>query len=409
MKINSEITVLSCFDGMSCGQLALKRAGIKVKQYFASEIDQYAIEVTQANFPKTIQLGTVKNVKSKNLPKIDLLIGGSPCQGFSFAGNQLNFKDPRSKLFFEFVRILKEIRQTNPDVLFLLENVKMKQEYEDVITKQLCVEPIEINSNLVSAQNRKRLYWTNIPNITQPKDKGIMLKDIVHEKVDKVIPMGELNFNVSPSGKGIGGNVTAIQKGKSTTLMVGKGEGQKIAVSIAEYVVPFDKTLQILNKEVKRGKIGYFRKDSQANRVYYVHDKAVTLTGEGGGGAAKMGQYLFGVITPERLKKTQNGQRINDGNKFYTLTTVDKHGILVEGYIRKLTPIECERLQTVPDNYTHHVSKTQRYKMLGNGWTVNVIAHILRSINKDSKTSKLPELKAKMAIARKKLKLALSA
>lgn len=257
------------------------------------------------------------------------------CQGFSFAGKQLNFNDPRSKLFFEFVRLLNECKPK----YFLLENVKMKKEYQDVITEHLGVEPIFINSALLSAQNRKRIYWTNIPGVTTPKDKGIMLKDIVHEYVDA------MGFE-----------------------------------ELAEYIVPFDKTLQILDKEVERGKVGYFRKDSQANRVYYIHDKAVTLCGEAGGGAAKMGQYLFGCITPDRIEKRQNGQRFNDGKKFYTLTAQDKHGILIEGYIRKLTPVECERLQTVNDNYTDCVSNTQRYKCLGNGWTVDVIAHILRGI-----------------------------
>jgi site-specific DNA-cytosine methylase len=149
---------------------------------------------------------------------------------------------------------------------------------------------------------------------------------------------------------------------------------------LKEYIVPFDQTLQILDKEVENGKIGYFRSDSQANRVYYIHNKAVTLCGEAGGGAAKMGQYLFGCITPDRVNKRQNGQRFNDGNKFYTLTAQDKHGVLIEGYIRKLTPIECERLQTMPDNYTDGISNSQRYKCLGNGWTVDVIAHILSGI-----------------------------
>jgi DNA (cytosine-5)-methyltransferase 3A len=372
MQSKKGLNVLSVFDGMSCGQIALERAGIKYDNYFASEIDKHAIKVTMANYPNTIQIGSVTEVKAENLPKIDLLIGGSPCQGFSFAGKQLNFEDERSKLFFEFVRLLRECKPK----YFLLENVKMKKEYQDVITEHLGVEPIEINSALVSAQNRKRLYWTNIPEVTQPEDREVMLKDIVHEYVDAI------EFE-----------------------------------ELAEYIVPFDKTLQILDKEVQRGKVGYFRKDSQANRVYYIHDKAVTLCGEAGGGAAKMWQYLFGhtkknsqgnrvyaeeeksaclnassggtagagnilfgCITPDRINKGQNGQRFNEGKKFYTLTAQDKHGILIEGYIRKLTPIECERLQTVPDNYTDCVSKTQRYKMLGNGFTVDVIAHILRGI-----------------------------
>jgi len=322
---------------------------------------------------------------------IDLLLGGSPCQGFSFAGKQLNFFDPRSKLFFDYVKALEILKPK----YFLLENVKMKKEYEDIITQHLGVKPIEINSALVSAQNRKRLYWTNIPGVTQPEDKGIMLKDIVHENVDL-----------------------------------------KTKEDLADYIVTFDKALLILDKEVEKGKVGYFGKDSQGNRVYYIHDKAVTLCGNAGGGAAKMGQYLFGevkknylqydlsgkghgsqdqrayyldgkhgtlpsasasskckvlfgCITPDRINKRQNGQRFNDGRKFYTLTAQDRHGILIEGYIRKLTPIECERLQTLPDNYTaigifdgkeKQISNTQRYKMLGNGWTVDVIAHILSFI-----------------------------
>jgi DNA (cytosine-5)-methyltransferase 3A len=327
--------VLSLFDGISCGQVALERVDIKVNNYYASEIDKYAIQVTQKNYPDTIQLGDVTGVKGKDLPKIDLLIGGSPCQGFSFAGKQLNFEDKRSKLFFEFVRLLKE---TKPKY-FLLENVKMKKEYQDIISKYIGVEPIEINSNLVSAQNRKRLYWTNIPNIAQPNDKGIKLKNIVHEYADS------MEF-----------------------------------WELAEYIVPFDRTLQILDKgEVKKNYLQYDLTGkghrSQAQRAYYLDGKHGTLT------AASSGcKVLFGCITPDRINKRQNGQRFNDGKKSYTLTAQDKHGVLVEGYIRKLTPIECERLQTLPDNYTEGISNSQRYKCLGNGWTVDVIAHILKGI-----------------------------
>ena len=157
---NEGLTVLSLFDGMSCGAIALREAGIKVKQYFASEIDRQAIRQTQHNFPDTIQLGSVTDVKVSDLPPIDLLIGGSPCQGFSFAGKQLNFSDPRSVLFFEYVRILREIQKYNPDVKFLLENVCMRKEYENVISNSLGIFPTEINSSLLSAQNRVRLYWS---------------------------------------------------------------------------------------------------------------------------------------------------------------------------------------------------------------------------------------------------------
>lgn len=331
--------VLSLFDGISCGRLALERAGIPVERYVAYEIDKNAIKISKANWDDIEHCGDV-TIADFNQYKdnIDIVLGGSPCQGFSFAGKQLNFNDPRSKLFFEFVRAIEEVKPK----YFLLENVKMKKEYQDTISSYLGVEPIEINSNLVSAQNRKRLYWTNIPNIKQPKDLGIMLKDIVHETAGD-------NIDLEP------------------------------------YKVPFNNSLIILDDEVKSGKIGYFGKDSQGGRVYSIHGKAATLCGEGGGGCAKMGQYLFGCITPDRLIKRQNGQRFNDGKYFYTLTAQDKHGVFVNGYIRKLTPIECERLQTLPDNYTCAVPNTARYKALGNGWTVDAITHILSSIPEEDK------------------------
>ncbi len=374
--------VLSLFDGIACGKVALERAGIPIEKYYASEIDKHAINIAMKNHPDIIQIGDVTKVDFNSFGggQIDMLIAGSPCQGFSFAGKQLNFNDPRSKLFFEFVRALKAIRPK----YFLLENVKMKKEYENIISSELGVDPVEINSSLVSAQNRKRLYWTNW-NIPKPKDKGILLKDIVHE-------------NTCPK--------------------------EQICDIIKDYIVPFDQTLKILDKEVEKGKVGYFRKDSQANRVYYIHGKAVTLCGDAGGGAAKMGQYLFGttkrnsqgnrvytqdeksptlnaqsgglaghgnilfgVITPDRINKRQNGQRFSDGQKFYTLTAQDRHGVLIEGYIRKLTPTECERLQTLPDGYTEGVSNSQRYKTLGNGWTVDVLAHIFSQIKIQKKES----------------------
>lgn len=413
------INVLSLFDGMSCGRIALERAGIKVENYFASEIDKYAIQVAKHNFPNTKHIGSVVDVKGNDLPKIDLLIGGSPCQGFSFAGKQLNFDDPRSKLFFEFVRLKNECNPT----YFLLENVKMKKEYQDVITEHLGVEPIEINSNLLSAQNRKRIYWTNIPGVSIPNDKGILLKDIVHENesIDTALNGNYAEWFAKNAEFQLSKKYSSLSPDKAITMTArqyASWNGNYWFEILSEYIVPFDKTLQILDKEVQRGKVGYFRKDSQANRVYYIHDKAITLTGEAGGGAAKMGQYLFGhtkrnsqgdrvhteeeksctlnaasggtagkgnllfgCITPDRIEKRQNGQRFNDGKKFYTLTAQDKHGVLIEGYVRKLTPIECERLQTVPDNYSAIVSKSQRYKMLGNGWTVDVIAHIFGGLS----------------------------
>ena len=285
------MNVLSLFDGISCGQIALERAGIKYDNYFASEIDKYAIQVTQNNYPNTKQLGSVTEVKTIDLPKIGLLIGGSPCQGFSFAGKQLNFEDPRSKLFFEFVRILKECKPK----YFLLENVKMKKEYQDVITKHLGVEPIEINSNLVSAQNRERLYWTNIPNINQPTDKKLYLKDVVE--------IGEVNRSLVDKSR-----IKQYWETKNYIQYDLTGKGHK----------------------------------SQDQRGYYLNAKHGTLPSHGASSKVKV--------------------------------------VLPNGDIGQLMPIECERLQTVPDNYTNYVSDTQRYKMLGNGWTVDVIAHIFKGL-----------------------------
>lgn len=355
--------VLSLFDGISTGRLALERAGIPVEKYYSSEIDKYAIQVSAKNYPDIIRLGDCTKIDfTQYAGEVDLVIGGSPCQGFSFAGKQLNFDDPRSKLFFEFVRAVREIKPK----YFLLENVKMKKEFQDVISEQLGVKPIEINSALVSAQNRRRLYWTNIPINSMPEDKHIMLKDIVHENT-----LCDRDKSLCVTAR-VGGGFTAER-------YLNKHIHQGVIEPLKKYIVPFDQTLKILEKEVERGKIGYFRKDSQANRVYFIHDKAVCLCRDAGGGAAKMGQYLFGCITPIECER-QNGQRFNDGQKFYTLTAQDKHGVLIEGYIRKLTPIECERLQTMPDNFTAGVSDSQRYKMLGNGWTCDVIAHIFKGL-----------------------------
>lgn len=382
--------VLSLFDGISCGRLALERANINVSRYYASEIDKYAISVSKQNYSDVIQLGDIKNWRSWDIDfgEVDILLGGSPCQGFSFAGNKLNFEDSRSKLFFEYVDILNEIKMKNPKIVFLFENVRMKKECQDIISKHLGVGPVEINSNLVSAQNRKRLYWTNIEGVLQPKDRGILLKDVVHERADLDYAIGEswAKWFREKATYLIKKKYAQIDSDKAITMTArqyANWNGNFVYECLEQYVVPFDKTLKILEKEVEKGKVGYFNTDSQGNRVYYIHDKSVTLCGSSGGKGAKTGLYLFGCLTCKRINKRQNGQRFNEGRKFYTLTTYDKHGILTEGYIRKLTPVECERLQTLPDDYTlsklkgKQLSDNQRYKLLGNGWTVDVIAHIL--------------------------------
>lgn len=306
------MNVLSLFDGMSCGQIALERAGIKIKNYYASEIDKHAIKVTQKNYPNTVQIGDIRNISINSFhrtdlfdekPRIDLLIGGSPCQGFSYAGKQLNFKDERSALFFEFVRLLKELKPR----YFLLENVKMKKEFQNVISDFLSVEPIAINSNLVSAQNRQRLYWTNIEGVKTPKDKKIYLGDILED------------INDCPVGIRVRDKAKCVRVGGRNSPFGSKQEWDS----------PFQRV-------------------SKSGKIKPDIGKASCLTGGG-----------------------------NSGGNHSDMDII--HG---PWGTRRYTPIECERLQTVPDNYTSCVSNAQRYKMLGNGWTVDVIAHIFNNLNK---------------------------
>ena len=361
MTQKTPINVLSLFDGMSCGQIALERSGIDVRHYYAAEIDKYAMKITQKNHPLTIQLGDVTQVSSQNLPKIDLLIGGSPCQGFSFAGKQLNFDDPRSKLFFEYVRLLKELKPK----YFLLENVRMKQESQDVISEALGVKPIAINSNLVSAQNRYRLYWTNIPGVDQPEDKGINLVDIIEDGVTDREKSHCLDANYFK-----GGNLKSYFEKHRRQLIFSD-----------------DGLCHVGEADLK----GH----DSIKRVYHPDGKCPTLTTMGGGHREPKILVKGGRMVGRRLDK--NGTRKDNDksikikqmvearkdNKTNCLTTVGKDCILIENTTwRKLTPLECERLQTVPDGYTEGVSNTQRYRMLGNGWTVDVISHIFKGLNK---------------------------
>ncbi len=303
------MNILSLFDGISCGRVALERAGIKIDKYYSSEIDKNAIKVSKKNYPDIIQLGDVKNVESKNLPDIDILMGGSPCQGFSFAGKQLNFDDERSKLFFEFVRLLKEI---NPKY-FLLENVNMKKEYQNIISDYLGVEPIKINSSLISAQNRVRLYWTNIPNIAQPCDRKILLKNII-------------DYNIKTTDN------YYLEKHKDYI----KKHGNKL----------------IVEEATKKGFTEIFP------------DQAVDLS------------FI--------KSKTRRGRKMEFKSNCLTYTKFEY--CWFDGHdLRLLTPIECERLQTLPDNYTkvEGLSDRKRYSLLGNSWTVDVISHILSFIKED--------------------------
>jgi DNA (cytosine-5)-methyltransferase 3A len=498
------MNVLSLFDGMSCGQIALERAGIKVNNYYASEIDKHAIKVTQANYPDTVQLGDVTQLKKReNSPKIDLLIGGSPCQGFSFAGKQLNFEDPRSKLFFEYVRLLKELKPK----YFILENVRMKKESQDIISKYLGVEPIVINSNLVSAQNRHRLYWTNIPGVSIPEDKGILLKDILQKDGENTTIMSD-RFAKRQEGrkclvsepKDKSASLSAmeyVKNGRQGDYILCNKEGEQLIYGGA-IRGRYDENGKIVqkiecNKKEKSNSLTTVQKDNIVIidgklRVKEATKKGYAEASPGEGldltfptsktrrgrlmkeksNCLTAANYEYGIVTytikqkvkvrkhevdteglkvllsshkndtikniSEKLKvkKTkvdhwfrkdksfaipdpdiwpelkkllsikddsfddsitifeekdnvfEMSNRVYDtegksptmlaGKKDYNVTS-DKALTW-----RKLTPIECERLQTVPDNYTNHVSNTQRYKMLGNGWTVDVISHILKGI-----------------------------
>ena len=283
MDQSKNINVLSLFDGMSCGQIALNKLGVKYDSYYASEIDKFAIGITKKNYPNTIHLGDVRDVKGEDLPKIDLLFGGSPCQSFSNAGNGKGFEGS-SGIFWEYVRVLREVKPK----YFMLENVKMKKEWQDIITKELGVEPIAINSSLLSGQNRPRLYWTNIPGVEIPEDKGIKLRDILED--DNFVDKQHL---MTP---------------KAMIYMDGLRNGKQ----------RWD-----------------YHKNPLDGKAACIVASFYKLSG-------------LGVLDYRNLGKP----------------------------CRRLTPVECERLQTVPDNYTESASRTQRYKMIGNGWTVDVIAHI---------------------------------
>jgi len=367
------MNVLSLFDGMSCGQLALNHLGIKVDKYYASEIDKYAIKVTQANFPDTIQVGDICNLDPKDFMDVSLIIAGSPCQGFSFAGHQLAFDDPRSALFFEFIRLLKEIKPK----YFLLENVKMKKEFLNVITEQVSacypdyqqhyqnydlfggkIDPILINSALLSAQNRERYYWTNIPNVTQPKDRGIVLSDILERansgggSIPSIKLKDEFNKNLdkmtTKQGKAFA--LTASYNGAVAWNSIEKKQRTMVPADVDHKYYLSDKAIDYMNRSNKK----YTGKKTRAEHyIKHENEKSKTLT-------ANMNKGVpYGVIAVDKPKIKETNQEV---------------------YWRKLTCVEAERLQTVPDNYTNHVSNSQRYKMLGNSFTVFIISHILRGI-----------------------------
>ena len=475
------MNVLSLFDGMSCGMIALDRLGIKVDNYYASEIDKYAIQVSQANYPDIIQVGDITKLDLSTLPKIDLVMGGSPCQGFSFAGKQLAFDDPRSALFFEFHKAISYLQPK----YFLLENVRMKKEYLDIISEYMGVEPIFINSSLVSAQSRQRYYWTNIPGIEQPKERGIVLRDILEDQVGSEHYVGDnmqKNYKggnqLNPNYKSQANTIHNSNK-KSGTICAGthgyangyvgdkhkpvkqternarhlkqlddkslcmtatmyKGAGNNgmtlVPQKLVDDISDLPKKSSVIKANYYKSSKANFENDttkggkfsatgipqklvddtsdlpekSQTIKSQYYKSSKANFERSGTFHATGIPQRLVSdkpqhIGTAVDVKAAayrarsvdENGKRVawkdtkpkqmlelRKDEKSNSVTSVQKDNVLTqdEVYWRKLTPLECERLQTVPDNYTNHVSNTQRYKMLGNGWTIEVIAHILQNM-----------------------------
>lgn len=398
--------VLSLFDGMSCCQIALNRAGKKPTVYYASEVDKHAIKVTMANYPDTIQLGDVRNVDPSSLGYVDLLAGGSPCQSFSFAGKrkgmstkddieiltiehylelkEQNFEfEGQSYLFWEYIRILTELRKINPDIKFLLENVIMGEKWQKVLTRAIGINPIRINSALLSAQNRDRLYWTNIGaeqdglfgdlkcTIPQPKDKGILLKDILEAEVDEKYYLSDkMNEWLDKH---------AVKRGVEVKRLDGNQKAARITSTAqvkqnltTDYICVASRGRDPENPSNKEKGLNTEqrlepRNDGKTNCLTSVQKDNLILIGVLDGGYESNNR----IYSSEGKSKTINAGS-NGGGEAGQRTGKYLH----ENRIRRLTPLECERLQTVPDNATNHVSDTQRYRMLGNGWTVDVIAYI---------------------------------
>lgn len=471
------MNVLSLFDGMSCCQIALNRAGIKYDNYYASEVDVHAIKVTMANYPNTIQIGDVRNVDVSKLPYISKLAGGSPCQSFSFAGQRKgmstkceieiltlehylqlkseNFEfEGQSYLFWEYMRILEDIRKYNPDVKFLLENVEMGKKWETILSRAIGINGIHINSALVSAQNRKRIYWTNIHTfsdgmfghpkcmIPQPKDKGIFIKDIIEDEVDeryfikKTIPgfngmdIEKKSNTIRTGGKGSqtdkhncdiikidkSGKISPNQDKASCFTAGGNSGGNHSDMDIlcvamrgrnpenpkskvaglptqqmieARYdgktncitSVNKDNLVMQLNPSKESGG----RQPFQSNRVYHVNGISPCISTD-----ARAPIIVVHNMMPRSSKtgKAGTGQMTRNDGKTYCIDTGQTNALEVNYQLRRFTPTEVERLQTVPDNYTNHVSETQRYKMLGNGWTIDAICHIFSYLPSQIKLAK---------------------
>lgn len=410
------LTVLSLFDGMSCGQIALRELGVEIDAYYASEVDKFCIAQTQLNFPDTIQLGDVRGIDVGHLPKIDLILAGSPCQGFSFAGKQLNFGDPRSQLFFEFHRIAAQATFYNNKVKWLLENVRMKREYEQTISTHLGgLQPTVINSALVSAQNRVRLYWSNIcsietslfggtcdSNIPQPTDRGIYLRDILEDEVDEKYHIKDAALRNllahkernKKAGRGFGMVVKTPDKKSLAVRVGGKGMYDIIKINRCGQMKRDQEKASCLtiggHGSGNHSDIDIILQRPRGKKGLSVYDgKSPTLTAN----AWEQNNLLYHrAVRQLNLSTESNGKQPYQQNRVYDPDGIapalcsSRWGqspviIIEEDILRRLTPTECARLQTIPEWYKWKCSDTQQYKMLGNGWTIEVIKHILSYIN----------------------------
>lgn len=433
------MVVLSLFDGMSCGQIALRELGIPISKYYASEVDKFAIQNTMYNFPDTVQLGDVREVDATKLEHIDLLIGGSPCQCFSFAGKRAGMStktkekivtlqrylelkqqgfefEGQSYLFWEYVRILNEVRQINPNVYFMLENVEMGKQWEQVINEALGIVGVHINSALVSAQVRKRIYWTNIKTaqcdlfgpphsaIPQPKDRKIFIKDIVDENVDDKYYLSDeyvqklLAYNKRQEENGNGFKaIFHKETDKMCTLTVG-GRSVKDLICVAQRGRAYRGEPQHFEASPNDGKTNCLTTVSKDNLIMQRprgYNKGGVFTDKSPTLSANSWQQNNLLVNKQKDGiKQLNPSRESGGTQPYQQNRVydsegkspalmNGHGgqtinALVGGLIvRRLTPTECARLQTIPEWYKWNVSETQQYRMLGNGWTVEVVKHIL--------------------------------
>ena len=434
------MNVLSLFDGMSCGQIALKELGVRVDKYYASEIDKHAIKQTMLNFPDTIQLGSVTDVDISKLDKIDLLIGGSPCTNFSFAGKRngmstttneeiytldryLELKkegfqfEGESFLFWEYMRILNDIRKYNPNVKFLLENVEMGKKWERTLSEAIGLFGVHINSALVSAQNRKRIYWTNIrtkqmglfvdvySDIPQPEDRGILLKDILEDGVedkyylnadviDKLVQHRERHKEL---GHGFGAKFHSKDEKMQALKVGGKGIDDLVCIPTTNITCLTPKRTEFgkqIRKKYEAGEITAMRKDvsqleprtdGKTNTLTTVQKDNLIMQLNANNRIGGISLNDRG-IRPHRGddKKTgisELGTILYDNQKTDTHLTNHVQKIISKDYrIRRLTPTECSRLQTIPEWYRWECSDTQAYRMLGNGWTVEVIKHILQCL-----------------------------